>query len=185
MHMLAISTVNKIYIFDVLALDAVEMMEEMKEILENEDIQKIVHDCRGIEDNFMTKFGLSLETWDLLLIAAQSYPKEKVISLNSCIETVLGMKNNVRNQEVALKRPISSEALGAISEKVAFHIAMYHKLVRKNFQRFMQQTEKQLKRDKVGVRRFLDGFSNRTLEMVMDQQLLMNDEKPVDLSVYA
>lgn len=181
MKLLTISTFNKIYIFDVIALDAEIMMQEIKEILENDDILKIVHDSRGVKDNFKTKFDIKLETLDLMLIAAQTYSESKVISLGACIETVLGVKNAVKDNEILKERPFSSSCLEEAATKVAYHIAMYHKLVQKSFQHRFQQPSF----ENQGILNLMDGLSVKKLEMVLKNQSFLSDFKPIDYSIYS
>lgn len=184
MHLLAISTVDKIYIFDVIVLDAKKMMHEMKEIFESNEIMKVVYDCRGVKDNFKVNFNIELETFDLMLIAAQSYPKPKVITLSNCVEAVLGVKYVVNDHEISLKRPITRNVLETVTVKIAFHIAIYHKLVQKNFfDRFKQQTEN-LAIGAGGICDVLEGLSGRQLMSVLNEESLVSGVKPIDYSIY-
>lgn len=184
MHMLAISTDHKIYIFDVIRLDAKTLMNDMKEIFESNEMVKVVYDCRGIKDNFKEKFNVQLEAFDLMLIAAQYYPKLYVLTLSSCIEAVLGVKDAVKDHEIALKRPISQEALNSITLKVAFHIAMYHKLVQKTLLLLYKNPIEALTGEDHDAVDLVDSLSSRKRDNVLDQKSLVGHIKPVNFGIY-
>lgn len=156
-------------------------MNEMKEIFESDEILKVAHDCRGIKDNFKTKFNIDLETFDLMLIAAQFYLKSEVITLSKCVQTVLGL-SNVNDNEIILKRPFAVEAFDGMALKIAYHIAMFHKLIQKDFsQRFKQQSEELTFRSK-GVSNLLESISGPNLMTVLSKE---SPTTPIDYSIYS
>ena len=184
MHLLAISTDHKIYIFDGIRLDSKTLMNDMKEIFESNEMVKVVYDCRGIKDNFREKFNVQLEAFDLMLIAAQYYPKLSVLTLSSCVEAVLGVKDVVKDHEIALKRPISQEALHSITVKVAFHIAMYHKLVQKTLMLIYKNPIEALTGEHHDAVDLVDTLSSRKRDNVLNQKSLIGHIKKVNYKIY-
>lgn len=183
LNLLTISTVNNIYIFDIPALNPKKTMRELKEILQSDNQLKVVYNCFGIQDNLQTKFGLVLApVIDLMLVAAQSLPKKKVVTLSGCIDVVLGFSINFSDKEQFFKRPISQEDLDAIAAKTAFHLAMYHKLVQHDFaSRFQQNSE--VTASSFSSILFSELETNQKLKN-LESQSIIHDVKPIDYSIY-
>lgn len=129
--------------FDVLALGTKRIASDLKNILESEQYLKVAYDCRGLKDNLKVKLGLKLEpVYDLFLVSALFFKPQKVMGLNNCIESVLGIHNVVSDKGVSMTRPVSSDNLRDIATKTAYHLAMHHKLVQKDFTKRMLESSR-------------------------------------------
>lgn len=132
--LLVISTGDKVYIFDLLHLDANKTFEELKEILTSDAHLKIVYNARKLVSNFKSKFRVELKpTFDTMLAAAQFYESESVIGYRNIVKTVLGVDVEVEEFKGIICRPLSQEILHSFAVKTAYLVAMYHKLASKGF----------------------------------------------------
>jgi ribonuclease D len=177
--LIAVSTGDKIYIFDLFTLDVDKTIGEFKRILDNDAQLKIVFDARNIVNNFKLKFQFTLKpVFDVMLAAAQFYESESVVSMKNIVKTVLGVDVEVEEDNGLSTRPISNELLHSFVLRSAYLVPIYHKLAAKGFS-FAFSKHSVQPEDK--PRDFFDSLSNT-------QKLCMSTEskgiREVDFSIY-
>lgn len=110
-------------------------MKELKSFLEDESCLKVMFDCRRTIDNFAFNFGVTITpVYDVMLVAAQSYPKDKIRALENCVKAVIGFDlEKSSDQRISIPRPLSQQDLLSIANKSAFLLPMYQKLMQKDY----------------------------------------------------
>lgn len=178
--LLSISTPDNIYVFDLSTLDAERTMSELKAILDNETVLKVVYDARGLNDNFTAHFNFKVHpVFDLMLAAAQFHPHQEVLSLKECAKSVLGVLMEIDDRRVASDVLVSNDE---IATKTAYHLAMYHKLTQKIFVKsFQKPKENQMANFLVNN---LD-TNQEYLEKTNEDRPYVCEINSIDFSVYA
>ncbi|CRK97471.1 CLUMA_CG010860, isoform A [Clunio marinus] len=140
-NLLTIATSEKIFIFDMISLNASNAMKEFRKIFEDESIMKIVFNSAMLKDNLKIKHNVELNGFfDISFPIAEFYSSQyKFLDLNQSIETILGINPQIRNQEVFLKRPINQDNLIDIALTSAYLLPMYSFLSRKTFSKYFEK----------------------------------------------
>lgn len=187
-NLITISTSDKIYMFDVLALNFKTSCAKLKEVLEGDEHLKVVYNCRGLMDNLKTRLNIELKpVSDLLLVAALYYEKNEVVGLNNCIKSVLGVNNVISDKGISLKRPIAPDDLRDIATKTAYHLAMHHKLVQKDFTSRMTEASKDFLHHSFNSDGLFESLSSSKADEEIEKILKIQSQstpKKFDLNVY-
>lgn len=176
---LTISTADKVYVFDLPALNSAKTISELESILSSDSHLKVIHDSRNIVENFKAKFKVELQpVFDVMLSAAQFYSKEDVLKLESCVKTVLGIDVEIGNDKAFPQRPLTQSKLLSITNKSAFLLPIYHKLASKSFSKIFKKNEP---RD--DIEDFFNSLGLTDIEKLEKQSQKLQVQE-VDFSIY-
>lgn len=147
-------------------------MGDLKELFESENYLKLFFDCRMLLDNLKTSFDITVKSaFDLMLAAAQFYPKDEVSELASCIEAVLGV--------TLPKFPtIRQEALAA------FLPAIHQKIINSHFTQDFHRKFKQFISPEKSISGFYSKFKPNDSKDSSFDQSVVSGIKEIDFSIY-
>lgn len=162
---LTISTNDNVYIFYPEALNAKKTMNDLKEFFEGSECLKVFFDCRFLLDNLKHNFGIEINNFfDLKLAASQFHPKHLVTTLEDCIKTVLGVEHSESSQQTA------------------FQLALHHKLIQANFSSDFQQKLKKFLTPKKPACAFFEEFKRSKNQQ--NHISFISGIEDIDFSVY-
>lgn len=139
--LLAVTTHQEIYIFDLVSLGAI--FKDLKSILQSKSPKKVLYNSNKVVDNLKHKHNVQLEgIFDIFvghcLVSGQRTP----IEFEQCVVVYLNIPLNYFHHENDLKakifdRPLSRAYLEVLSKRAAFLLKLYdhmvHEIMLKNF----------------------------------------------------
>ncbi|CAK1551906.1 unnamed protein product [Leptosia nina] len=135
MPFLVLSTPHQIFIFDIQVMQYHAFDAGLKEILEDNDIKKIVHGCRKLSDCLYHKHNIKLKSVfdtqvaDLIITKNKTGRlPESIKSLAQCIHTFLGLKEDIIDEKLDIVQCTVRPLPVNIKESLAKNIAFLHRL---------------------------------------------------------
>lgn len=154
-------------------LNASKTMGDLKEMFESKNYLKIFFDCRLLLDNLKATFDIRVDSaFDVMLAAAQFYPKNEVSSLAGCVEAVLRVDPQImpstRHETLA-----------------AFLPAIHQEIIKSHFtQDFHRRFEQYISPNK-SITSFYSKFRpNDSLDNSFNNPSVISGIKEIDFSVY-
>ncbi|KAI8746528.1 piRNA biogenesis protein EXD1-like [Biomphalaria glabrata] len=146
LSLIEIATDTKIYIFDMLVMKSEAFDAGLREIFENENIKKIIHDCRFIADMLRHQYSTEMKNVFDTQVAKAFTVKSVGLSryvqnLTNCLRGQLCLTDDqvfkVQDYEykdyekLILERPLSDKLLNDVSTNVGHMIRLYRVLLEK------------------------------------------------------
>ncbi|VVC91641.1 unnamed protein product [Leptidea sinapis] len=124
MPFLVVSTPHQIYVFDIHIMQYHAFDAGLKKLLEDDNVKKIVHDCRKLSDCLYHKHNVKLKSiFDTQVNKVGHVPKY-VKSLAQCLNAYLGLKANTVNEKLDIvqctERPLPINILESLAKNIAF-----------------------------------------------------------------
>ncbi|XP_055529984.1 protein Exd1 homolog [Wyeomyia smithii] len=129
--LLSIATLDRIYIFDVMWMN---VTSDIKSILVNPKVRRVVHNGRLLEDVLKHRFGAPLGKCFDTLVAHISTNKhfddQNELSIQECLSKYLNLPNNFFDSTIAFaNRPLTETQRKAAAKNVAFLLMLQDYLV--------------------------------------------------------
>lgn len=92
---LQIATYSKIYIFDLMTLNAKRLFNDLRSVLESDAYFKITFDSRLLLDNLNNHFNMKIQPICDLMVVLSLERETKLNNINDCIQEVFGFNPHI------------------------------------------------------------------------------------------
>ncbi|XP_058830897.1 protein Exd1 homolog [Topomyia yanbarensis] len=127
--LLSISTLERIYVFDVMWMN---VPNDLRMILASSKVRRVVHNGRLLEDVLKHRYGAPLgKCFDTLVAhVSTSYDDQSELTIQQCLSKYLNLPNNFFDGNITFaNRPLNENQRKAAAKNVAFLLALQDYLV--------------------------------------------------------
>lgn len=124
--LISVATPERIYVFDIMWMN---VTKDLKAILANPKVRRVVHNARLMEDALKYRFGAKLgKCFDTLvahIATTKDYDLQTELSTQHCLSMYLNLPNNFFDLDISFaNRPLNESQRKAAAKNVAFLLTL-------------------------------------------------------------